>query len=227
MDVPDAVTSAAAGMRVQSAELDAIARNLAGAGSPGFRPEHLAVSAFGDQLEAHTQAGDAQGTLRRTGVTTDLALVGPGYFALATSDGVRYTRDGRFAVGPHGTLEDSRGNAVLGSLGPVRFPPGAQVVEDGHVTTKGMTIDRLRIVVFDQPLVTSPDGLAQAPPHAVPKRAEARVRSGYLEDSGVDVVSQMTALIATQRAFEANQKTLQRTDESLRRIVTDLPVLHS
>jgi flagellar basal body rod protein FlgG len=37
----------------------------------------------------------------------------------------------------------------------------------------------------------------------------------------------MTALIAAQRAYEANQKSAQRADESLRRAVTDVPAVRS
>jgi flagellar basal body rod protein FlgG len=50
---------------------------------------------------------------------------------------------------------------------------------------------------------------------------------GYLEDSGVDAISEMTALITAQRVYEANQKSAQRTDESLRRLVTDVPAVRS
>ena len=60
---------------------------------------------------------------------------------------------------------------------------------------------------------------------SVPKRSSAAVRAGYLEDSGVDAVAEMTSLISAERAFEANQKSIQRTDESLRRLVTEVPLV--
>ena len=53
------------------------------------------------------------------------------------------------------------------------------------------------------------------------------MHSGYLEDSTVDPIAEMTSLVATQRAYEANQKAAQRADESLRRAVTDVPAVRS
>ncbi len=209
MDVPEALTSAAAGMRAQSARLDAIAENLANASTVGYRPKRAVLTGFGERLTSSVIASSSQGGLRRTGVATDLALVGPGAFALAGTDGVEYSRDGRLEVDPSGCLCDARGRRVLGSLGPVRFPRGARVDGEGRILSGGAVIDRLRIVEEGQPF----------------RRAAAQVRAGYLEDSGVDPIAEMTALVGAERAYEANSKSAQRADESLRRAVTDVPAV--
>jgi flagellar basal-body rod protein FlgF len=223
MDTPDALVSSANGMRAQAAELDVIARNLANASTAGYRVRAQAFSddagSFGSQLALN----QSQGSLRHTGVSTDIALVGPGYFAVATTDGVRYTRDGRFNIDPKGLLRDSQGNPVLGSLGPARFPEGAVIAEDGRIQAHGAVIDRLRIVTFDQPCDALGSNLFGAPNGALPRRSFASVRCGYLEDSGVDAIGEMTALIRSERSFEANQKCLEHTDESLRKLVTEVP----
>lgn len=227
MDTPDSLASATAGMRVATTELDVIARNLANTSTTGFHPVTEAVSGFGDSLIALSCSKQAQGTLRHTGVATDLALDGPGFFSVATAGGVGYTRDGRLTADPHGRLCTQAGDPVLGSLGPVRFPFGARVLADGSILADGKVIDRLRVVTFDAPCESLDASLFSAPAGLVPQRSPARVRSGYLEDSGVDAVSQMTALISVERAFEANQKSMQQTDESLRRVVTEVPTVRS
>ena len=51
------------------------------------------------------------------------------------------------------------------------------------------------------------------------------MRAGYLEDSGVDPISEMTALVATERVYEANQKAAQQADGALRRAVVDVPAV--
>ena len=225
MNAPDALASAAAGMRAQAARLDLIAADLANAGTPGYRSSSPAGARFADRLGAAANASSAQGALRSTGVPTDLALSGPGYFAVATPDGVRYTRDGRLTADPSGTLVDARGNRVLGTLGPVRFPHRSNIESDGRITCNGQTIDRLRVVevagAFD--LV---DGYCVASTGATLTRAAAQVHAGFLEDSGVNPIAEMTALVSSQRAFEANQKAAQRADETLRRAVTDVPAVH-
>jgi flagellar basal-body rod protein FlgF len=227
MDTPDALAAAAAGMRAQADKLDVIAQNLANGSTAGFRARSAAFTSFGDELRANTGVSSAQGPLHRTDVPTDLALTGSGYFAIATRDGVRYTRDGRMSVDPQGLLTDARGNRVLGALGPARFPQGARIDESGRIFVAGTMIDRLRIVAFDAPCDSLDSNLFAPPSGCVPKRSQAQVRSGYLEDSGVDAISEMTALIAAQRAYEANEKSAARSDESLRRLVTDVPSLRS
>ena len=227
MDSSDALAAAATGMRAQADALDIIAQNLANASTAGFRPRVEAFATFDGELRATTGISAAQGPLRHTGVSTDLALNGAGYFAVATGVGVRYTRDGRMSVDVHGYLSDAAGHRVLGALGPVRFPPGARIDESGRIIVAGTVTDRLRVVAFDAPCEIVDANLFAAPSGHVPKRSDAHVRSGYLEDSGVDAVSQMTALIGAQRAYEANEKSASRSDESLRRLVTDVPALRS
>ena len=227
MNTPDALAASASGMRVQADNLDVIAENLANVSTPGFRARSAAFSSFDGALQERVSMSAAQGSLRHTGVATDLALSGPGFFAVATPDGVRYTRDGRMSVNQHGDLVDALGNCVLGSLGPVRFSNAAWVDGNGRIKIAGRIHDRLRIVTFDARCTTSAGGLFEAPPGCVPTRSPARVHAGFLEDSGVDAITEMTALIATQRAYEANEKAAARTDESLRRVVTDLPAVRS
>jgi len=210
MNAPDALASAALGMRAQADRLDVIAENLANASTVGYRARRCAAQAFDGRLRSEILVSDSQGPLRRTDVPTDLALVGPGFFAVQTPGGVSHTRDGRLSVGPDGFLCDARGNHVLGSLGPARFPRGAHVEPDGRIVCGGRVVDRLRIVV---------------PAGAGFERARAVVRAGFLEDSGVDPIAEMTELVAAERAYEANQKTAQRADESLRRAVTDVPAV--
>jgi flagellar basal-body rod protein FlgF len=222
MDAPDSLVFAAAGMRLQQARLDAIAANLANSNTPGYGALDTGAE-FSASLGA---ARNTQGSLRPTGVATDLALSGPGYFAVAAPDGVRYTRDGRLSATGE-TLCDVKGHALLGSLGPVRFPHGATVESDGRVIASGRVIDRLRIVDIGSGASLDSDGYCSPVNAAEIRRSPAQVRSGFLEDSGVNPLLEMTALVSAQRAFEADQKTAQRADETLRRAVTDVPAVHA
>ncbi|HLW36856.1 MAG TPA: flagellar hook-basal body protein [Candidatus Eremiobacteraceae bacterium] len=225
MDAPDSLSSAAAGMRVQQNHLAAIAENLANANTPGFHARSHAAAGFEDGLRDSTSTSAAEGSVRRTDVDTDLALIGPGYFCVATPDGVRYTRDGRMARDPSGVLTDSHGHRVLGSLGPAHFPPSARIASDGRIMVGQKVIDRLRIADVESPIAAN-SGYFSAPTARV-ARASARVQQGYLEDSSVNAIAEMTALVATQRAFEANQKSVQRVDETLKRAANEISRVRS
>jgi len=227
MDTSDALSSAAAGMRLQADRLDVIAQNLANASTTGYRERVWSAGSFGDRLGSAVTAGNRQGALRRTGVSTDLAPVGAAYFAVATPDGVRYTRHGRTSVGTDGCLNDARGNPLLGALGPARYPRGAHVEPDGRIIADGRVVDRLRIVSLPDDASTADGPYASAHAGGIPVRSQATVHSGYLEESTVDPIAEMTSLVAAQRAYEADQKAAQRADETLRRAVTDVPTVKS
>lgn len=76
-----------------------------------------------------------QGALESTGNTYDLAIVGDGFFALDTPEGVRYTRNGAFFKNSQGYLQDIRGYNLLDTQGnPIRIPAN---VDDSAVTITG------------------------------------------------------------------------------------------
>ena len=52
--------------------------------------------------------------------------------------------------------------------------------------------------------------------------SSAKVQSGYLEASNVQVVREMVELISVTRQYESNQKILQAYDETLQISVKDL-----
>lgn len=227
MDTPDALTSAATGMRLQANRLDAIARDLANASTIGYRQRSTDTGRFASTLGSAAEPQGRQGALRRTGVQTDLALVGPGYFAVATPAGVRYSRDGRLTITAGRTLADIQGNELLGALGPVRFPRGAHVEPSGRIIADGRVVDTLRLVAPPADM-TNIDGPYLSLGNTTPQRATGTtVHAGYLEESTVDPIAEMTALVSTQRAYEADQKAAQRADETLRRAVTDVPAVRS
>jgi flagellar basal-body rod protein FlgG len=141
--------------------------------------------------------------LRQTDEPTDLGIDGEGYFGVQTDAGVRYTRNGRFATGPNGTLVDQLGNAVLGKDGnPVKL--GA----DG-------TVDPAAVGVFDLTATTMRKvGDANFTGTAT-GQADGQVRTGYLEGSGVDAARSMVEMMASLRAYEAGQKAITTIDDTL------------
>jgi len=212
-------------MRLQADRLDVIAQDLANASTIGYR-ERSSNGNFGASLGSAIEKAPRQGALRRTGVSTDLALVGPGYFALATPNGISYSRDGRLAKTDDGSLADIHGNKLLGALGPVRFPHGAHLEPNGRIIADGRVVDTLRLIELPQAQVAE-DGPYTSSAGLPLKASSTTVHIGYLEESTVDPIAEMTALVSAQRAYEADQKTAQRADETLRRAVTDVPAVRS
>lgn len=220
------VHAAAAGMRVQLRRQDVHANNLANASTVGYRRGDLSVGQdFGQALRAagalpgaRTAAVDlTPGPVHETSDPFDLALGGPGLFALQTDRGLRYTRDGRFHVDGEGRLLSIDGHAVMGREGPIVLPsPELLVSERGQVFSQGQFVDELFIAHFDaaDSLRRDPDGLLAA--DVGPRMAEEpRVLQGFVEEANVSVVREMTHMLTGLRAFEAGAALLRQTDETL------------
>jgi len=210
---------AAAGMVAEMVRQDQIANDLANAATPGYKADRAEQQSFSDLLLQNTKTGQTIGPLgsgpvitkqvtdfepeplRATNEPLDLAISGDGFFAVQTSRGVRYTRNGAFQSGADGTLVDALGNHVLSTTGKT-----VKVADDG-------TIVPSQVGVFT---VSSPtkEGDALFAGKAAGK-ATGEVRSGALESSGVDAGRTMVDMMASLRAFEAGQKAIQTIDQSL------------
>jgi flagellar hook protein FlgE len=120
------------GLTAESTALSAIANNLSNQNTTGYKDtsvlfsdlfyQNLGTTGSGDpiQVGAGTQVGAmpalfTQGSISATGVPTDVAIQGTGFFAVQNSSGViDYTRAGDFSVDANNFLVTSSGQQVLG-----------------------------------------------------------------------------------------------------------------
>jgi flagellar basal-body rod protein FlgG len=226
--------AAASGMAAQQQNLDVIADNLANADVVAFKSaqamfEPLGPNAMLGTISTGVRASATQGKLERSGGPFDVALDGPGFFCVER-EGVRgYTRAGSFSRAADGSLSDSAGWQLRG----VRIPTGARsvaVAENGDVTVDldGGTrarAGRIELAGFNAPeslrtidvsvFVATPRSGAAHPLDAGGER-QTKIAFGMLEKSNVSIVESMMAILAAQRAYEANAKGVQAADEMLR-----------
>jgi len=166
-----------------------------------------------------------QGSFRSTQTNTDMALSGKGFFAVMTPDGERYTRNGNFLIGKEGILETKDGYPVLGEHGQIIVPDDRfKVNEDGMIYSADTNspIDRFRIVRFDNERYLKKMGNSLYAANDITGNAniaEGAERpsflQGYIETSNVNVVNEMVRMIEVNRAYEANQKTIQSEDSMM------------
>ncbi|MBO5351923.1 MAG: flagellar hook-basal body protein [Lachnospiraceae bacterium] len=179
--------------------------------------------------EVYTNHG--QGSIRVTGNTFDLALDGSGFFTVkvtdtAGNDHIRYTRAGNFTITRDGYITDADGNRLQSEGGDLMVPTDTEVIidQDGSVIVNGEVLDRLMITDFEDYnyLKKYADTMYEPVDGAVEKETAATVRQGCLEQSNVNVVKEMTQMIAITRAYEANQKIVQTMDGSLEQAVNSV-----
>lgn len=204
---------ASAGMLAEQVQEDQISNDLANASTPGYKASSSVQQSFGSLLLANTATGQsigsvdtgveiskgktnlAQGPMETTGRATDFAVSGTGFFAVRTTSGVQYTRNGQFSVSNRGLLVDQFGDDVLSQNGsPIKV--GAA----GTVPTSALGL-------FN---VTNPSQLGNNnfSGKASGGRASGQVYSGQLEGSGIDPIQAMVQMESALNAYTAGQQTI-------------------
>jgi flagellar basal-body rod protein FlgG len=170
-----------------------------------------------------------QGSLTSTGNKLDLALNGRGWFQVAGANGEQfYTRAGAFNKNALGQIVTADGYVVQPAM---TIPPTASDVivnETGQVYARVGTdsalqlIGQLTLANFTNEAGLDPLGsnlyrettASGTPVVGVPgDTGFGTVQQGYLENSNVDPVKEITELIAAQRAYEMNSKVIQAADD--------------
>lgn len=217
-------------MVAKEKNLEMVASNLANINTTGYKRElpFSEIIALYQQEPVKNLTDFSQGTLSQTYNPLDLGITGNGSFAVKTENGIEYTRNGRFRVSDEGFLVNEQGYKVLGRKGEIDFmqtelnkDQTITISESGEIRMGDQVIDKLYIAKFDNNIsllrkeglnFSSPDGgfdLEEAPEDGY------SVRQGYLEESNVNPLIEMQAMISIQKEFESSQKVINTLDRSL------------
>lgn len=205
------------------------------------RPGSIAAS-NGTQIPTGVQLGlgvrpaavsmmPQQGTLAATGGDLDLAIDGAGYLEVSLPDGrSAYTRDGGLKRNGEGLLVNSDGLAIVPNITVPRDATGLSINAEGEVyasfadRVEPELLGQINLVGFvnDRGLEAMGSNLFLETPASGPAAVSAPgqdgmglIRQGYLEDSSVDPVKEITDLIAAQRGYEMNSKVITAADQML------------
>jgi flagellar basal-body rod protein FlgG len=171
----------------------------------------------------------SQGDLERTDKDTDVAIRGEGYFQILMPDGrTGYTRDGSFEIDATGTLVTQDGYTVSPAI---TFPANARDITISQTGTVQATVGngtiptvlgQLQIARFVNKagleaigdnlfLETASSGPAQI---ASPgDESYGTLLQNHVEMANVVPVSELSSLIAAQRAYEMNSRIIRAADE--------------
>ena len=174
----------------------------------------------------------SQGSFRITNNTYDLALSGEGFFAIeftnkAGETSTMYTRAGQFTLNKDGYLVTQEGDYVL-DVNSKRIKLntliGASIDDSGTIYQDGKEMAQIQVVDFANYDYLEKYGETYYEPikGAEIIASDADVKSGYLEMSNVQIVSEMVNMISITRAYESNQKIVQTYDDTLQIAVTEL-----
>ncbi|MBR0965942.1 flagellar basal-body rod protein FlgG [Bradyrhizobium diazoefficiens] len=172
-----------------------------------------------------------QGTLSQTGNDLDLAISGEGFFKILMPDGsYQYTRDGTFQMDNQGRVVTAQGNPVQPTMTIPNNASGLTVSEQGQVSvtlpgsSTSTIVGQLGLTRFINKAGLQPVGnnqFTETPSSGSPQDGTAnsegygKITQGSLEQANVDVVSEMSDLIAAQRAYEMNAKVISAADQMM------------
>jgi flagellar basal-body rod protein FlgF/flagellar basal-body rod protein FlgG len=245
--MPYGLYISAEGAQAQSLRMETISNNLANASTPGFK---RALAVFQSRFAEAEQRGlvppgggtlddlgggvenlatvteFSQGPVTATNVPTDLAIEGDPFFVVRRDGKDFLTRAGNFLFSPNGTLITPNGDAVVSTQGtPVAIDPelgGWYVSTDGAIVQQGEKnyLSLVRPQSYGDLMKMDANLYSPLGPTAQVPATERHVLSGHLESSGVQPVSEMTDMIETSRAFEANVNMIRNQDQILGELVS-------
>jgi flagellar basal-body rod protein FlgG len=191
-----------------------------------------------------------QGAMKGTDSDFDLAMDGKGFLSVSTPQGERYTRNGSFILGKEGYLETKEGFPVMGENGPIQVKannfqvdkagrvwineayagdPEDLVGREDNAWERTVLLDTLKIVDFENTRYLAKQGSSlwketrlSGPAEVLEGQARPTVLQGFTEASNVNPILEMVRMIEVNRAYEANQKTIQTQDASLGKLINEV-----
>lgn len=222
---------------------DTLSQTISGAGAPtatkgGTNPTQVGL---GVQL-AGTATNFTQGSNQYTGRTSDLMINGDGFFVMSNGGQQTFTRAGSFNLDSNGHLVSPDGSIVQsaggGNLDLTALNSGAykswSVSSTGVVNgvdAAGATtpLGTVAIATFANPgglnkvgdsQYTSSANSGAAQIGAPSSGGRGSLTPGYLEMSNVDLASELTNLIISERGFQANSRVITTSDEVLQSLIS-------
>lgn len=188
-----------------------------------------------------------QGQLTPTGNSFDFALNGQGFFEVLTPQGVRYTRKGNFTINAEGKLVTDQGFSILSKGAPpvinpdgtmqLSSPPESRQINvgnnklaislDGEVFAGNNKVADLAVVEFNDLHQLKKEGNSlfvntDAKNYKIGNN-KTSVHQGFVEQSNVNAVSEMSQLINANRNFESIQRVIKTYDQISSKAVNEIP----
>lgn len=237
-------------MKYLQTKQDIVANNIANSGTIGFKEQITTAKSKEEMNIRNRSTGEevgfinpgiefnslyeisSQGTMVDTSEGTDFAIFGEGYFTVEMEDGnYAYTRNGSFNIDANGRLVTDNGypviakDSVTGENSYIDVKDGnIKVNADGTIGNAGISGIKFDIAQFEnsQPLTRVGENLYIAEGIQPLENTTGTIKQFSLENSNVDIASQMVKMIEVGREYSANQRVLKSTDETLQKAVNQL-----
>jgi flagellar basal-body rod protein FlgF len=212
--------------------LQTIASNVANMNTVGYRADGVSfetqLAKAGDATVAFAGSGSdfisrRTGAISKTDNPLDVAVQGDAWLGIKTPAGTVYTRDGRMTLKESGELTTLNGYSVLDAGGaPILLDASAglpEISRDGMISQKGNQVGALGLFAIDDNAkltrYNNSGVIPNKPATAVLDFGANGVVQGFVEDSNVNPIMEMTKLITVTRAFDSIAAATEKSESSL------------
>jgi flagellar basal-body rod protein FlgF len=219
--------------------METIAHNVANASTAGFRSEEVRFESVLSSVTPEpvtfvstgkTYLSRQSGGFVQTNNQFDVAVQGDAWLSVDVNGTQVYTRDGRMRMTDNGDLQTLNGNSILDAGGaPITLDPNGgvpQIAHDGTITQKGRKFGAIGLYrISENAKLTRAENSGVIPsltPEAALDFSNVGVVQGYVEQSNVNPVQEITQLISVQRAFEGITNSMNLADTALQEAIKTL-----
>ena len=235
------------GMVTQQQNLNVVGNNMVNISTAGFKESRYAATTFDDVMYArvgnkekiYTDIGRQsyiranseikvlfdQGIPEPTGIPLDFAIMGEGFFAVQTEDGVAYTRAGNFSLDDEGYLCVPGAGRVLAPRAPPSQPhtaPLSAAAPGPPPPAGGAFLGQLGVYTFPDMEQVEYDGRGMFTGEGAQAAAAPTIYWKYLERSNVDMIRQMTEMLTCQRSLQSAAQVTKMYDELMSHVSSDI-----
>ncbi|MCD4677893.1 MAG: flagellar basal-body rod protein FlgG [Desulfobacula sp.] len=170
-----------------------------------------------------------QGDYIQTDNQLDMAIQGNGFFKVRHGDEDLYTRAGNFSLDSEGFLTTPSGDRLQPEISLPVEAITVSLQDNGTLSAHGadetiLMTENILISTFVNPaglfatgnnLFRPTQGSGDATERTPGEEGAGTVVNNFLEGSNVSVIEEMVSMIAGQRTYEANSKSIQTADSML------------
>ncbi len=208
--------------------IEVIGNNLANVNTNGYKkamPFTEVISKY-NNVEINQATNYSQGNFVATNNPLDLSVNGNAFFSLQGNDGMNFTQNGKFSISDDGFLVTDQGKMVLGTKGPINInnyqldkKQSINISKNGDIKIGDTYVDKLLMVKLDPSdkfarkdgtNFSSVDGK-----YLVAEDGDYQINQGYLEESNVNPIEEMTNMIKVHNEYNSASKMVNYLDESL------------
>jgi flagellar basal-body rod protein FlgG len=173
----------------------------------------------------------SQGNITMTERTYDVAIRGEGFFRIQLPDGrIAFTRDGGFETDSQGRVATKEGYIVDPGITVPQDATSVSINQQGQVSallpgqvapqvlgqlTMARFVNKVGLESIGDNLYLETPGSGPAIEGTPGGEGFGNLQQGYLEESNVNAVTEIAAMIQAQRAYELNSKVIQGADQML------------